>query len=166
MGANSSQPTSAGVRLLSGPRKTLYGRSADLRVVAMKRIKPFRNAHCGKCAPYARTHRKLDWLARFEASTRTSCSGVLPLGATAVQDSNSGDTKLGTDAFVCSTGTYPHIGCCCRLRSILPLPAPNEMVFFTSSLFSFISDELSFNLRRELEASRTFPNSRNDKPFL
>jgi hypothetical protein len=65
----------------------------------MATIRLYRHANCAKCARYARPHRRLDWLGRFEDSTGVSPVGPLRLGEVVVQDLRSGTTLRGVAGF-------------------------------------------------------------------
>jgi hypothetical protein len=62
-------------------------------------IRLYRHADCAKCARYARLHRRLDWLGRFEDSTGVSPVGPLQPGEVVVQDLRSGETCRGAAGF-------------------------------------------------------------------
>ena len=65
----------------------------------MATIRLYRHPGCAKCARYARWHRRLDWLGRFEDSTGVSPVGPLRMGEVVVQDLRSGETLRGTAGF-------------------------------------------------------------------
>lgn len=65
----------------------------------MAAIRLYRHPDCAKCARYARWHRRLDWLDRFEDSTGASPVGPLRLGEVVVQDLRSGTTLRGAAGF-------------------------------------------------------------------
>lgn len=65
----------------------------------MATIRLYRHPHCARCARYARWHRRLDWLRRFEDSTGPSPVGPLRRGQVVVQDLRTGRTLAGARAF-------------------------------------------------------------------
>ena len=65
----------------------------------MKAIRLYRNPECKRCAGYARTHHRFDWLGRFEDSTETPPTGQLLIGEIAVQDLRTGVTLRGINCF-------------------------------------------------------------------
>ena len=65
----------------------------------MAMIRLYRHAGCAKCARYARLHRRLDWLGRFEDSTGVSPVGPLRMGEVVVQDMRSGETLRAAAGF-------------------------------------------------------------------
>lgn len=65
----------------------------------MAAIRLYRNPDCGKCARLARQHHRLDWLHRFEDSTRISPLGPLRMGQIVVQDLRRGMTLRGAEGF-------------------------------------------------------------------
>lgn len=65
----------------------------------MKVIRLYRHPACQRCAGYARTHHRLDWLDRFEDSTQTPATGPLRVGEIAVQDLPTGVTLKGIACF-------------------------------------------------------------------
>ena len=65
----------------------------------MATVRLYRHPDCPRCARYARWHRRLDWLHRFEDSTGTSPVGPLRLGEVVVQDLRRGATLRGAAAF-------------------------------------------------------------------
>ncbi|WP_426700226.1 hypothetical protein ACPPVV_12555 [Rhodanobacter sp. Col0626] len=65
----------------------------------MASIRLYRHPDCAKCARFARWHRRLDWLGRFEDSTGVSPVGTLRPGEVVVQDLRSGTTLRGAAGF-------------------------------------------------------------------
>lgn len=65
----------------------------------MASIRLYRHPDCAKCARFARWHRRLDWLGRFEDATGVSPVGPLRLGEVVVQDLRSGATLRGAAGF-------------------------------------------------------------------
>lgn len=65
----------------------------------MARIRLYRHPDCARCARFARLHRRLDWLNRFEDSTGVSPVGPLRLGEVVVQDLRNGATLHGVAGF-------------------------------------------------------------------
>ena len=65
----------------------------------MATIRLYRHPDCARCARFARWHRRLDWLGRFEDATATSPLGPLRMGEVVVQDLRSGRTLRGADGF-------------------------------------------------------------------
>ncbi|HUW51812.1 MAG TPA: hypothetical protein VMV99_00110 [Rhodanobacter sp.] len=64
----------------------------------MASIRLYRHPDCAKCAGFARWHRRLDWLHRFEDSTGIAPVSPLRMGEVVVQDLRSGHTLRGADA--------------------------------------------------------------------
>jgi hypothetical protein len=65
----------------------------------MTSIRLYRHPDCAKCARFARLHRRLDWLGRFEDATGVSPVGPLRMGEVVVQDLRSGETLRGAAGF-------------------------------------------------------------------
>lgn len=65
----------------------------------MATIRLYRHPDCDRCARFARWHRRLDWLHRFEDSTAVSPLGPLRRGQVVVQDLRTGQTLAGARAF-------------------------------------------------------------------
>ena len=65
----------------------------------MAMIKLYRHADCATCARYARLHRRLDWLGRFEDSTGVSPVGPLRMGEVVLRDLHNGETSRGAAGF-------------------------------------------------------------------
>ncbi len=65
----------------------------------MATIRLYRHPECARCAGYARLHRRLDWLGRFEDATSVSPVGPLRMGEVVVQDLRSGETWRGAAGF-------------------------------------------------------------------
>ncbi|KAA0070777.1 hypothetical protein [Rhodanobacter sp. T12-5] len=65
----------------------------------MAAIRLFRHPDCAKCARYARWHRRLDWLGRFEDATGVSPVGPLRPGEVVVQDLHHDTTLRGAAGF-------------------------------------------------------------------
>lgn len=63
----------------------------------MKRIRVYRNAHCAKCARFAKAGLFFDWLDRLDASTETPATGPLRLGEVVVEDLSSGRILKGAE---------------------------------------------------------------------
>ena len=64
----------------------------------MRTIRLFRNPDCARCARIAATHRRFDWLRRFEDSTATPPgSAPLRIGEIAVQDLGTGRVLKGIE---------------------------------------------------------------------
>jgi hypothetical protein len=62
-------------------------------------IRLYRHPDCAKCARYARLHRRLDWLGRFEDSTGVPPVGPLRFGEVVVQDLRHGTIRHGAAGF-------------------------------------------------------------------
>jgi len=62
-------------------------------------VRLYRHPCCARCARFARWHRRLDWLHRFEDSTGTSPVGPLRLSEVAVQDLRHDTTLRGAAGF-------------------------------------------------------------------
>ena len=65
----------------------------------MATVRLYRHPHCARCARFARWHRRLDWLNRFEDSTGVSPVGPLRLGEVVVQDLRRNTTLRGAAGF-------------------------------------------------------------------
>lgn len=65
----------------------------------MTTVRLYRHPHCARCARFARRHRRLDWLHRFEDSTGVSPVGPMRLGEVVVQDLRRGRTLRGAAGF-------------------------------------------------------------------
>ena len=65
----------------------------------MAKIRLYRHPECARCADYARMHRWLDWLGRFDDSTAPPPTGQLRIGEIAVQDLRTGITLKGIECF-------------------------------------------------------------------
>ncbi len=65
----------------------------------MAAIRLYRHPDCAKCARFARLHRRLDWLGRFEDATGGSPVGPLRRGEVVAQDLRSGETLRGAAGF-------------------------------------------------------------------
>jgi hypothetical protein len=63
----------------------------------MKRIRVYRNAHCAKCARFARVGLFFDWLDRLDASTETPRTGPLQMGEVVVEDLSTGRILKGAE---------------------------------------------------------------------
>ena len=56
----------------------------------MKTVRLYRHPGCPRCARYAASHHRLDWLDRFEDSTEPPASGPVRKGKIAIQDLRNG----------------------------------------------------------------------------
>jgi hypothetical protein len=65
----------------------------------MPTIRLYRHPDCAKCARFARLHRRLDWLGRFEDATGVSPVGPLRRGEVVIRDLRSGETLRGAAGF-------------------------------------------------------------------
>jgi len=65
----------------------------------MKRIRIYRNPHCKRCARFAKINTALDWLDRFDASTKTPPDGQrLRKGQIYIEDLKSHRQVRGDEA--------------------------------------------------------------------
>jgi hypothetical protein len=62
-------------------------------------IRLYRHPQCQRCARFARWHRRLDWLGRFEDCTLTPPPGPLRMGEVMVEDLRSGRMLRGAGGF-------------------------------------------------------------------
>lgn len=86
----------------------------------MATIRLYRHPDCTRCACFARWHRRLDWLGRFEDSTAASPLGTLRLGEVVVEDLRSGQTLRGAGGFALLCRQIPAYW---PLLALLLLPA-------------------------------------------
>lgn len=86
----------------------------------MRRIRIYRNPDCAKCARYARTHERLDWLGRIENSTATPPTGPLAMGEVVVEDLATGHISRGAEGLELICRNIPAYA---PLRLLLKLPA-------------------------------------------
>lgn len=76
----------------------------------MATIRLYRHPDCARCARFARWHRRLDWLGRFEDSTDVPPVGPLRMGEVVVEDLRSGHTLRGADGFALLCRQIPVYG--------------------------------------------------------
>jgi hypothetical protein len=91
----------------------------------MKRIRVYRNAHCAKCAQFARAGLFFDWLDRLEASTETPKTGPLRLGEVIVEDLSSGRILKGAEGIDL---IFRHIPAYVPFRPLLRVPSLRRYV--------------------------------------
>ena len=65
----------------------------------MATIRLYRHPDCARCARFARWHRRLDWLGRFEDATAVSPLGPLRVGEVVVEDLRDSRTLRGAGGF-------------------------------------------------------------------
>lgn len=65
----------------------------------MATVRLYRHPDCARCARFARWHRRLDWLRRFEDSTGLSPVGPLRMGEVVVLDLRHDTALHGADGF-------------------------------------------------------------------
>jgi hypothetical protein len=75
----------------------------------MKRIRVYRNAHCAKCARFARAGHFFGWLDRMDVSTETPTTGPLRLGEVVVEDLSSGRIKKGAEGIEQKHRRHPRV---------------------------------------------------------
>ncbi|MET0230986.1 MAG: hypothetical protein ABW186_08665 [Rhodanobacteraceae bacterium] len=73
----------------------------------MKTVRVHRNAHYAKCAHYAASHERFDWLGRVETSTTTPRPGALSMGEVVVEDLRDGTILRGAAGFAALARQVP-----------------------------------------------------------